>query len=275
MPTVIYIGPAGWSYEDWKGRVYPERPPKRWDALTFISTLFNCVEINSTFYRPCPAAMAEGWVRKVAARPDFLFTVKLWERFTHGDAAWSDGDARQVQEGITPLFQAGKLGALLMQFAWNFRDSKESRDRIRRIVDGFAGWAPLVVEVRHISWLAPEAFAFLAGQKLCFANIDQPKSSTSIQGTSHVTGPVAYLRLHGRNARAWFDKNAGRDAKYDYLYSMKELEPFAASATTMASQAESLFVITNNHFQGKAVINAIQLAKLISGLEIPMPEGLK
>jgi len=134
---------------------------------------------------------------------------------------------------------------------------------------------PLVVEVRHASWLAPDAFEFLKSQQLCFANIDQPKSSSSIQGTAHVTGRVAYLRLHGRNAKAWFDRNAGRDQKYDYLYSAKELEPFAASAKAMASQAEALFVIANNHFQGKAVVNAIQLARLIAGIEIPPPEGLK
>jgi len=272
---VIHIGPAGWSYDDWKGRVYPSRPPRGFDALTFIATLFSCVEINSTFYRPCPAVMADGWVRKVAARRDFIFTVKLWEKFTHGDEPCSDAELRDVQEGITPLLVSGRLGALLLQFPWNFADAPAARDRIRRIVEAFTGWAPLVVEVRHKSWLKPAAFDFLTSQQLCFANIDQPKSSTSIQGTSLVTGRVAYLRLHGRNAKAWFSREATRDQKYDYLYSQAELEPFAAAARAMAPQAESLFVIANNHFQGKAIVNAIQLTKLIEGIDVPMPEGLR
>ncbi len=271
---MIRVGPAGWSYPDWKGRVYPARSPKGFDPLTYLSTLFNTIEINSTFYGPCAPATAEAWVRKVAARRDFVFTAKLWEKFTHEKEPWTPADVKVVQEGMTPLFSAGRLGALLIQFSWGFRDSAASRDRLRRIVEAFEGWAPLVVEVRHISWLKPDAFEFLKARQLCFANIDQPASSTSIRDTSFVTGRVAYLRLHGRNAKAWFRRDAGRDDKYNYLYSVAELIPFAETAKAMAAQAEDLYVITNNHFQGQAVVNAIELAKLIEGIEIPMPPGL-
>jgi uncharacterized protein YecE (DUF72 family) len=267
---MIKIGPAGWSYEDWKGRVYPEPAPKGFDPLAYLSRLFPTIEINSTFYRPASPKMSEAWARRT---PDgFVFTAKLWEKFTHGDEGFTNEEARQFQEGLAPLLQAGKLGALLLQFPWFFQDSPASRDRIRAVVDAFEGWAPLVVEVRHRSWL--DALDFLGALKLAFCNIDQPKSSTAITGTDLVTGPVAYVRLHGRNAKAWFSKTAGRDEKYDYLYSEEELRTWAEIVRRIEARADAVFVITNNHFQGKAIWNAIQLLRLLE-LEAPdPPEGL-
>ncbi len=267
----VRLGPAGWSYEDWKGKVYPEPEPKGFDSLSFLASVFSVIEINSTFYRPATASMAESWARRT---PDgFVFTAKLWEKFTHGEEGFCAGDARLFQEGLMPLFRAGKLGALLLQFPWQFQDVPAARERIRRVVEAFEGWAPLVVEVRHRSWL--DALDFLRDLRLGFCNIDQPRSSTSITGTDHVSGPVAYVRLHGRNARAWFSKSAGRDQKYDYLYSEEELRPWAEAVRRMAARADAVFVIANTHFQGKAVVNAVQLARLL-GVEVPLlPEPLR
>jgi uncharacterized protein YecE (DUF72 family) len=124
--------------------------------------------------------------------------------------------------------------------------------------------------VRHRSWL--DALDFIREQRLSFCNIDQPRSSTSITGTNLVTGPVGYVRLHGRNAKAWFSKSAGRDEKYDYLYSPDELRTWVEAIGAM--EAESLFVIANNHFQGKAVVNAIQLARAL-GKAVEAPEPLR
>jgi uncharacterized protein YecE (DUF72 family) len=124
-----------------------------------------------------------------------------------------------------------------------------------------------VIELRHDSWL--EALDFLRGQELNFCNIDQPKSSTSITGTRLVTGPVGYVRLHGRNAAAWFSKEAGRDQKYDYLYSREELRLWEEAIREM--EAEKLFVILNNHFQGKAIANALMLMKALGQDAIPPP----
>ncbi len=266
--TAIRIGPAGWSYEDWNGKVYPDPPPAGFDALPFLARLFDAIEVNSTFYRPPPPRMSESWARRT---PDgFLFTVKAWERFTHDREDFGEADARVFQEGLAPLLSAGKLGAVLLQYPWHFEDGPGARDRIRRAADALRGWAPLVVEVRHRSWL--EAFGFFRELGLCFCNIDQPRSSTAITGTSHVTGPVGYVRLHGRNAKAWFSKGAGRDQKYDYLYSPAELATWADSIRSM--EAEELFVILNNHFQGKAVVNALQLARAL-GKEVEAPEPLR
>jgi uncharacterized protein YecE (DUF72 family) len=261
----ILIGPAGWSYKDWEGKVYPQPPPPGFDPLAYLAQYFRCIEVNSSFYRPPSARMSEAWARRT---PDsFVFTVKAWERFTHDKETFTEGDARLFQEGIAPLLGAGKLGAILLQFPWFFRDDAKARDRIRRAADALRGWAPLVIELRHVSWL--DALEFLRGQELNFCNIDQPKSSTAITGTRLVTGPVGYVRLHGRNAKAWFSKEAGRDEKYDYLYSREELRLWEEAIREM--EAEKLFLILNNHFQGKAIANALMLMKALGMEKAPPP----
>lgn len=266
----LYIGPAGWSYDDWKGRVYPDPAPRDFDPLAYLARFFNAVEVNSSFYRPPSPRMAEAWAARV---PDaFRFTLKAWRRFTHDRDAFSHADLLLFKQGVAPLVQAGKLAAVLLQFPWFFRRTSEARDRLRRAAEALAQiGAPLVVELRHRSWL--EDFDLLRELQLSFCNIDQPPSSTSLDGTRYVTGPIGYVRLHGRNAKAWFDPKAGRDQKYDYLYSPEELKPWAEAVAEMG-QADSLFVITNNHFKGKAVVNALQLAKAL-GKEVEIPPTLK
>ncbi len=265
--TEIRVGPAGWSYEDWKGRVYPDPPPPGFDPLAWLARSFSLVEINSTFYRPPEPGMSASWARRTPG--EFLFTVKAWEKFTHDREGFGPADARLFQDGVAPLLQAGKLGAILLQYPWFFQESPSARDRVRRAAEALGEWAPLVIELRHRSWL--EALDFLTELRLSFCNIDQPRSSTSITGTRHVTGPVGYIRLHGRNARAWFSRSAGRDEKYDYLYPPEELADWVDAARAMP--AERVFVVMNNHFQGKAVVNALQFKRAL-GEAVTVPEPL-
>jgi uncharacterized protein YecE (DUF72 family) len=266
----LYVGPAGWSYEDWKGRVYPDPPPPHFDPLAYLARVFNAVEVNSTFYRPPSPRTAESWALRVPA--GFRFSVKAWERFTHGKTPFTAEDLDLFRRGVEPLSRAGVLAAVLLQYPWFFRRTTEAVDRLRRTAEALqALGAPLVVELRHRSWL--EELDLLRSLKLSFCNIDQPASAGALTGTSIVTGPIGYVRLHGRNAKAWFDPKAGRDEKYDYLYSLEELRPWVESIAKMG-EADSLFVITNNHFQGKAVANAIQLARAL-GKDLEAPETLR
>lgn len=264
----IRVGPAGWSYEDWKGRVYPEPPPPGFDPLAFLARLFRCVEVNVTFYRPISPRTSESWLRRVPE--DFLFTAKAWERFSHAREGFTAEDARIFREGLAPLVRAGRLGAILLQFPWFFRASAEARERLRRALDALDLGVPRVVEVRHRSWL--DALDFLRSLGVGFCNIDQPRSASGLAGTRLVTGPVGYVRLHGRNARAWFDPSAGRDRKYDYLYSPEELREWIEAIP--AFPAARVFVIANNHFRGKAVVNALQLQEAF-GMPADPPEPLR
>jgi uncharacterized protein YecE (DUF72 family) len=131
-----------------------------------------------------------------------------------------------------------------------------------------------VVEVRHASWDSQESREFLRRTGLNFCNIDQPHSRNSIGPTSVATGPIAYYRFHGRNAQAWFARDAGRDERYNYLYTGDELAPWAGNIAAMALEVQKLFVMNNNHYRGQAVVNALQLKAAISGRRVRVPEPL-
>ncbi len=151
--AMIRFGPAGFQYKDWEGIVYPLPKPKKFDQLAYIANYFDTVEINSTFYGPARATTVESWVRRVEHNPDFRFTAKLYQRFTHQrKTAWTKADVADVRAGFDPLMASGKLGAVLLQFPWSLpAHGREPRvagrrgDHLRRLPAG-AGGAALVVE---------------------------------------------------------------------------------------------------------------------------------
>jgi uncharacterized protein YecE (DUF72 family) len=288
----LHVGPAGWSYEDWEGIVYPESKPKGFRPPTYLAQYFNTIELNNTFYRPPSPGFSHRWVKDVAGRKDFLYTAKLWQGFTHqqqidGEGGsgeeparalperplrerWTQKDVDVFRAGIAPLVQAKKLGALLMQFPWSFRYSAENEDYLRGLVDEFSDM-PLVLEVRHRGWIEPSALKFVESLGIGFCNIDQPVMRTNIPLTSYAFGPVGYLRLHGRNSEKWFAKDAGRDERYDYLYNGKELDEIQAALEEIAGRVERMFVIANNHYRGQAVATGLQLIGRLTGEEVEPP----
>jgi uncharacterized protein YecE (DUF72 family) len=277
---VLRIGPAGWSYSDWDGPVYPSPRPREFDPLRFLTRYFDVIEINSTFYRPPDPHAARSWVRRVSGNPRFVFTAKLWQGFTHGPVEADDdrGDAvAAFRKGLEPLADAGRLSCLLMQFPHSFRPSEESLARIERLAETFAGY-PLAVELRRADWAVPRFFDWLSRRKIAVCNIDQPRIGAGGGATagpgSVATAPQAYVRLHGRNHASWFAADAGRDARYDYLYTSEELEPWIGRIRALAEQAEEVHVITNNHFRGKAVVNALMIHAMLSGEPVDAPQEL-
>jgi uncharacterized protein YecE (DUF72 family) len=136
------------------------------------------------------------------------------------------------------------------------------------------GRYPLVVEVRHASWNQPEFYAFLEERGVGFCNIDQPLIGRSLAPSNRSTGPVGYIRLHGRNYRDWFREDAGRDARYDYLYSEEELDPWVEKISEVSETASSTYVITNNHFRGQAVVNALQIRSRLERRKVAAPASL-
>jgi uncharacterized protein YecE (DUF72 family) len=273
---VIRYGPAGWTYDDWRGIVYPEPKPKGFDPLAYLCGYFDTIEINSTFYRPALRTTAEAWLRRVQGNPRFLFTAKLWRRFTHErKAAWSREEVAEARAGLDPLLEAGRLGALLLQFPWSFRRTDENREWLDDVSRTFADF-PLVVEVRHSSWNEPHFFRGLRERGIGFVNIDQPLFRDSIAPTAHVTAAVGYVRVHGRNYQDWWREQAEPHERYDYLYSAGELEPWALRTAEIAADpgAREVFVITNNHFEGKAATNALMLQSMVERKKVRAPEPL-
>jgi uncharacterized protein YecE (DUF72 family) len=169
------------------------------------------------------------------------------------------------REVLTPLGEAGRLGMLLVQFPWSFRPGRDEKIFLRRVLDAFTDF-PLAVEVRHGSWNQDAFFEYLHRRAVAVCNIDQPLIGDSLGLAARVTAPAAYLRLHGRNRADWFRSDAGVNQRYDYLYAEPEIDELAAIATAMGREADSVYIVTNNHYRGKAVVNAIQLCRrLIPG----------
>ncbi len=269
----IRVGPAGWSYADWGGIVYPPRHPRGFHEARYLAQFFDTIEINTTFYYPPRAELAKAWVGKVENNKTFKFTAKLWQRFTHERNA-SRVDQKVFKEGIAPLHEAGRLGALLLQFPWSFKNTKEHREYLGGLVMQFMEY-PLVLEVRHSSWNRPEIFQMLTDLGVGFCNIDQPVLGRSIGPSDRSTASVGYVRLHGRNYEHWFSSENHPEERYNYLYTLAELAPWAERIKTIAQHTAVTYVITNNHFQGKAIANALQLISLILNRPVRVPEMLK
>jgi uncharacterized protein YecE (DUF72 family) len=271
-PNRIRVGPAGWSYKDWAGQVYPQPQPRGFDPLTYLAQYFDAVEINSSFYRIPDVKTTRRWVERVADHPDFRFTAKLWQGFTHEGTA-SAQDEAAFRQAMAPLHDAGRLGAVLLQFPYRFHHTPENRAHLRRLADVF-GVYPLVLEIRHRSWDRPGVYEFLRRLGIGFCNIDQPQMSYSIGLTRVVTSPIGYLRLHGRNAAMWFAEGADAAARYDYRYPAEELEAMVDVVEVLSRQARETYLITNNHFRGQAALNALELRHTLHRAPVPVPPPL-
>jgi len=271
----LRIGPAGWSYEDWAGIVYPGHRPPGFHEAAFLAEFFEVIEINTSFYQPLRPQNCAQWLESVSANPRFRFTAKLWQRFTHETSA-TRADEEAVRAGFDALRVGKRLGAVLLQFPFSFHRTEENERHLTGLLERFGDY-PLVVEVRHASWNADDFFASLRERGVGFCNIDQPVIGKSIEPSGRATAALGYVRLHGRRYDTWFSDNPEQTAsdRYNYLYTPEELQPWAARIRSLNSRASEVYVITNNHYQGKGVVNALQLISMLKGVKVKVPEVLR
>ncbi|HEY0139257.1 MAG TPA: DUF72 domain-containing protein [Thermoanaerobaculia bacterium] len=266
----IRVGPAGWSYTDWEGVVYPKHGSK-FDHLAYLASFFDTIEINSPFYRIPPPTHAKSWVRRVAANRDFKFTTKVFRGFTHEKATLAEKDVKDFRNYLDPLMEADRLGAILLQFPWSFKNTPEARVKLVELFRAFEEY-PKALEVRHSTFQNEEFYAFLDEHDVSWVNVDQPLFSDSVKPADTATGPIAYARLHGRNYEKWFQHQESWE-RYNYLYTPEELQPWVERISSMA-QNKDTYVVTNNHFRGQAIINAGELEQAL-GLDATLPPQLK
>jgi len=221
------------------------------------------------------------WMRKVEANPDFLFTAKLHQRFTH-TRVLDEAEVAGFKAGLAPLLEAKKLGAVLMQFPWSFRFTAENREFFIRLRRAFHEY-PLVAEMRHSSWMREEALGVFLDYHVGFCNIDQPAYTSAMPPTEFLTSQVGYVRLHGRNPRnslGAFERieasqSSMRSRQHDYLYSEAELAEWVKRIQHAGRFAERTFVIFNNDPGGKSFVNAFQLRALLTGVRGIAPKELR
>ncbi len=270
----ILVGSAGWGYPEWENVVYP--PGKTGERLRTVARYLDCVEVDSSFYYPPAARTTENWVKSVEQQPGFRFLAKAWQRFTHERSPWSKAEYDLLTGGLRPLREAGRLDSLLFQFPWSFRNDAKNRAWLNAIADAFTGW-PLAVEVRHDSWLEEETLALFRGRQITFCNIDQPTLAHCLPPTAHATTGTGYFRVHGRNAKNWFlEKQVTPGDRYDYLYSETELDELLGHIRQITARTKKTFVIFNNHKDGKAFANSLQLkARLAPSAIVLAPVALR
>ncbi len=266
-----FIGTAGWSYDDWEGIVYPQKKVRGFHALIFLAHYINIIEINSTFYRPPAIHISLSWIKKVENYPDFLFAVKLHQIFTHKRKGFTQKDVDNFKLGIEPLWANERLASILIQFPWSFASTISNNEYLINLFKSFSDY-PLTVEVRHSSWNSSNFYKLLSEYNVSFCNIDQPIFRNSIKPSSVSTNPeFSYVRLHGRNYKNWFKQDAGRDERYNYLYTKEELQDWIKRIKDLGNQSSKVYVITNNHYRGQALANALQIKNLITGEKLDIP----
>jgi uncharacterized protein YecE (DUF72 family) len=280
----VHIGTAGWSYKDWEGIVYPGSLKRARHPVEYLAQYFDLIEINTSFYGNLKPELAKLWCRKaLAVNPRFLFTAKINKCFTHSpnmvlestSAAtinFTPADVGEAKVGYDALADEGRLGALLMQFPISFRNTNQNREYLDLLLTKFREY-PLAVEVRHASWANEGTLRYFAEKGVAFCNIDQPMLGKAVAPSEHVTSKIAYVRLHGRNYDQWFEAEQPHD-RYNYLYTVKELEPWKARIQEISKKADVTFVVANNHFEGKAAVNALQLKSMIEEHRVKAPDVL-
>lgn len=306
----LYVGTSGYSYPDWKGVVYPTALKKLVGGpvpeLRYLARYLNTCEINATFYRQFPPETAVRWCEAVE-NPEFGFAIKANQVFTHATGSkpaerkaptsvntlrYTPADVDETRRFLDVLAARDRLLVLLFQFPVSFKfltrnkDDEPVRqegnwDHLADLLHAFREY-PKAVEFRHDSWDDPWVLDGLREQETAWVNIDEPRLGASLPRTEHVTAPLAYMRLHGRNYKKWFNAK-NRDERYDYLYTPEELQPIAREIEAMeqklqqqpsSRQRKRMVAATNNHYSGKAVVNAIDLKKLLGVEANPVPEGL-
>ncbi len=270
MRFSIYIGIAGWSYPDWQGIVFEGA---KTDHLEFISRFVDCIEINNTFYRPPEAKNSKSWLARTSGKKDFFFTAKLHKDITH-EGKMEAEMVKQFHTGFEPLLKDGKLKKLLVQFRYDFDDTKEHRQYLGKIIKSFSDVFDLAIELRHKSWESAEALELLEKAGVSVCNLDYPTTWNSFNLQNCTVGKNGYFRLHGRNVEKWFDKEAGRDETYDYYYNDKELEQIKKRTEELSKAYDYLIVIANNHYRGAELANALELKCLLRGEKQEVPERL-
>jgi uncharacterized protein YecE (DUF72 family) len=307
----IRIGTCSFADEALTKWFYPKGLPSR-ERLPYYAERFDTVEIDSTYYHLPEEATTGGWADRTP--DDFVFHIKAFGVMTRhpvrvqqlppdlrdeapvDDRGRVDRPSREFRaeifkrflEGVSPLQRDGKLGGILMQFPSYVVRKPASLDYLAWTREQL-GDQELLVEFRHASWFEDddardETLRFLDEHGMTHVVTDSPRvdAKTVVPTVVAVTGPSAYVRLHGRNADTWHKRGGGASERFDYLYSDEELREWVEPLRELAEEAESAYVLFNNNnrspgdpgdgrdFVAQAAANADRLRQILQEAELPV-----
>lgn len=255
---MIFIGTAGYSYKDWIGRVYPKGTQSK-DMLGYYARKFNFTEVNSTFYRLPSKHML--WRMGQKTPEQFRFAVKAYQGLTHKREE-AEGCVAEFRGALEGLIKQGKLACVLAQFPWSFKPSSENFVYLswlrRSLMD-----VPLAAEFRNNRWVEERVFDFLRDTDIAYVCLDEPRLKGLMPPIARKTSSFAYVRFHGRNSQKWWHHEHPYE-RYDYLYTEEELSEWVPKIQDLTRDGSTVYVSMNNHYQGKSVINARMLARMLN-----------
>jgi uncharacterized protein YecE (DUF72 family) len=233
----VRVGCSGWNYQSWRELVYPKGcPPSRW--LEHYATLFDTVEVNSTFYRLASRDAVARWVEQTP--PDFVFTLKMSRYITHIKRLTSlDTGIDKFYERVEPLTRTPKMGPVLWQLPENFhRDDDRLAAALKALPSGRHTF-----EFRHTSWFVPEVYELLREHGVALTIGDHPERPFQ---SYEMTADWTFVRFHYGHR--------GRRGNY----SESELAEWAERIAEWRRRVE-VFAYFNNDWEGFAVRNGLWL----------------
>ena len=286
-PAIILVGTASWSDPGFVEHWYPKKMPAG-ERLAWYAQHFEMVEVNSTFYSAPEPRMVERWCRST---PDgFIFDVKLHQLLSRHSTnlkllppalqrlAATDAKAKvkltstlekamiaQFRASLAVMQGAGKLGALLLQLSPAFSPKKHELSELEELFGALAGFR-IAIELRNRNWVEgdrlQETLEFFGAHSATLVSVDAPaeKHFTIMPpDLDAITQPaLAYLRLHGRDARAY---TTGKTvaSRFNYNYNDDEIEEVAQRARKLSGEATEVHVVFNNNALDYAPHAALRL----------------
>lgn len=260
----ILIGTSGYDYPEWKGVFYPA-DLKRKDFLAYYATQFNALELNNTFYNMPTSERLFSLYERCGGK--IQFSIKANRLLTHEIARNWQSDAETFKAALKPVQEKGCLSAVLFQFPQSFHYIEENRFYLANLIKAFKGF-PAVIEFRHTEWIRESVFEGLEKRNAGIVFCDMPQLKNLPGGQTAKTpffGNCAYIRLHGRNANAWYSDNSQNNgsARYCYDYSDEELQSFVPVIQSAAVKVKKVHVFFNNHPDGNGAKNAQRLKEML------------
>ena len=234
-----HIGCSGYFYWGWKGKFYPEDlKPNQW--FKYYSSVFDTVEINSTFYHFPKSSTIKKWYKD--SPENFVFSVKVNKTITHLKKFKDTQDLINQFYKVVSENLNEKLGTFLFQLPPSY---KYSKNNLQKIINQLNPEFKNVVEFRHKSWWNEEVYKILKENNICFCSISSPKLPEDLIKTSD----FGYVRFHGKEG--W----------YNYDYSDKELKEWAEKIKQ--AQFKECFIYFNNDYNAYAPKNALTLKEML------------
>ena len=239
-----YIGCSGWSYSSWKGPFYPSNMDNSSDWLSYYASVFDYVEIDSSFYRMPNLFTVKNWLKKTPE--NFKFTAKFPKVITH-DKHLKDvsRELEYFHQSMLPL--RDKILALLIQLPPSLKIT-EGLDNLRQVVSELDTKFRYAVEVRDRSWFQDLAYNFFANNNICMVW----SQLAELRTPPIVTTDFLYIRLIGD--RSIDEKDFGKIQK-DRVIEMKK---WSSKIKRVIKQEEGggrkninlAIVSANNHYAG-------------------------